>query len=252
MPHCWFGARTPHVCDTKQWPITINLAPKPKAESTSEQSPFARASKCLISSTIYMRLFSSGGHRMHGHRDAGASIDCRRQQCPLTSGAYNAEFSAPDQMTNITAETRPQSYLQLSRQRPSTQEQFSKLPFTVCVCVCDDCSMLPKPARPCSHTNDSSSRQQHISVSEVCALNRLIVAIKSTDSTQINHSNEFLHVQITILQIPTYLRLTCSSTLISRLKVLSHRNYFSPPVFVCVFKVGVQKVSPVQWESGPP
>lgn len=110
---------------------------------------------------------------MHGRRDAGTYIDSRRQQCPLTSGAYNAELSAPDQMTNITAETRPQSYLQLSGQRPSTQEQFSKLPFTVCICVCvsvcDDCSMLPKPTRPCSHINDSSSRQQRMS-SIICSV----------------------------------------------------------------------------------
>lgn len=55
---------------------------------------------------------------------------------PPHKWAYNAELSAPDQMTNITEETRPQSYLQLSGQRPNTQEQFNKLAFTVCISVC--------------------------------------------------------------------------------------------------------------------
>lgn len=48
----------------------------------------------------------------------------------------NAELSAPDQMTNITEKTRPQSYLQLSERRPSTQDQFKTLGFTVCISVC--------------------------------------------------------------------------------------------------------------------
>lgn len=37
----------------------------------------------------------------------------------------NAELSVPDQMTNITEKTRPQSCLQLSGQRPNTQDRFN-------------------------------------------------------------------------------------------------------------------------------
>lgn len=48
----------------------------------------------------------------------------------------NAELSVPDQMTNITEKTRPQSYLQLSGRRPNTQDQFSTLGFTACITVC--------------------------------------------------------------------------------------------------------------------
>lgn len=48
----------------------------------------------------------------------------------------NAELSVPDQMTNITEKTRPQSYLQLSGRRPNTQDQFNTLGFTACIRVC--------------------------------------------------------------------------------------------------------------------
>lgn len=48
----------------------------------------------------------------------------------------NAELSVPDQMTNITEKTRPQSYLQLSGRRPNTQDQFNTLAFTACIRVC--------------------------------------------------------------------------------------------------------------------
>lgn len=126
---------------------------------------------------------------MHGRRDAGAYIDSRRQQCPLTSGAYNAELSAPDQMTNITAETRPQSYLQLSGQRPSTQEQFSKLILQfasvfVCVCACVMIAQCCPSVHDRVHTSMIAAADSSACLlsSVRLALNRLIVPIQSTDS----------------------------------------------------------------------
>lgn len=97
----------------------------------------------------------------------------------------NAELSVPDQMTNITEKTRPQSYLQLSGRRPNTQDQFNTLGLKlaseyvcvcawVCVCV-RDCSMFPKPSRPSKPERHTGQRQQYIhkyiypaSVIEVC------------------------------------------------------------------------------------
>lgn len=130
---------------------------EPKAEpNTSEQPLFVRAPKCLISLNIYMWLFSRVAvactvtEMLEPTSIPGSNND------PLTSGAYNAELSAPDQMTNITAETRPQSYLQLRGQRPSTQEQFSKLAFRVCISVCACitrvCSITTMMTRICKAT----------------------------------------------------------------------------------------------------
>lgn len=45
----------------------------------------------------------------------------------------NAELSVPDQMTNITEETRPQSYLELSGWKPNTQDEFNLQSFTTCI-----------------------------------------------------------------------------------------------------------------------
>lgn len=47
--------------------------------------------------------------------------------------ADNAELSVPDQMTNITEETRPQSHL---KPRPNTLDQFNALSFTACIRAC--------------------------------------------------------------------------------------------------------------------
>lgn len=62
----------------------------------------------------------------------------------------NAELSVADQMTNITENTRPQSYLPLSKWKAkytgSVQHRVRQV--TSESVYMWDCSMLPRPQRP--------------------------------------------------------------------------------------------------------
>lgn len=84
----------------------------------------------------------------------------------------NAELSVPDQMTNITEKTRLQSYLQLSRGRPNTQDKFNTLAFTVWIraVACGIAQCCPgTPCKPkCQTVEQQQQNQCPASSKEAC------------------------------------------------------------------------------------
>lgn len=78
-----------------------------------------------FSKRLYIKSCALGSYRK--------SLPQFKATMPPHKWMDNAELSVPDQMTNITEKTRPQSYLQLSRRRPNTQNQFNTLGFTACI-----------------------------------------------------------------------------------------------------------------------
>lgn len=73
----------------------------------------------------YEDSFSQTAHKDLYVESYRESLPQFKATMPPHKWVDNAELSVPDQMTNITEKTRPQSCFQLSGWRPNTQDQFN-------------------------------------------------------------------------------------------------------------------------------